>query len=483
MQQSFHQRNVFIAVLSLLALLALVGGAAQAQLEVTIGPGSDLWVTVHGGGQTYQDVVLPPDFFGAGSEGFSGRVEFMGLPLDEENLGPVDTVVRRTENAVLSGPGTSATVAIELVALNLLSVEPITVVMDGVETQWDIEVRAHPGGTPIVPGTMTIRQTSEAGGTFDSTLPVVPFFFFTNVQNPDLVHTLDGGEFGLQFDFHSAGVPWLFDHGNCDVRVVDQPVTLSSRFSNTLVDPSTPNFFASIALAPGTTTCKWVLTLEEELLARHGVVPPRLSAGTDTDEDGLRDDCDNCPGVPNPLQDDGDHDCVGDVCDNCPEASNYDQVDGDEDGAGDACDNCADLVNEGQEDSDTDGVGDACDNCQDDANPEQADSDGDGIGDDCDNCPEDANASQADEDDDGIGDACDDATDPADEDGDGVPDEDDNCPTVRNPLQGDADRDGRGDLCDLTPTLIPLCAFQLFVLPLMLLGWCWMKATWPKRRN
>ena len=36
---------------------------------------------------------------------------------------------------------------------------------------------------------------------------------------------------------------------------------------------------------------------------------------TDTDEDGVVDRCDNCPGDPDPQQADGDGDHVGNVCD------------------------------------------------------------------------------------------------------------------------------------------------------------------------
>ena len=157
-------------------------------------------------------------------------------------------------------------------------------------------------------------------------------------------------------------------------------------------------------------------------------IDPRLNGGYpylqwqdfDKDRDGIIDIDDNCPLVPNPLQEDEDGDGIGDACDNCPLVANPDQNDYDGDGIGDTCD----------DDDDGDGFGDACDNCPLVANPDQNDEDGDGIGDACDNCPLVANPDQNDEDGDGIGDAC------------------DNCPLVANPDQNDYDGDGIGDACD-----------------------------------
>ncbi len=126
----------------------------------------------------------------------------------------------------------------------------------------------------------------------------------------------------------------------------------------------------------------------------------------DSDGDGVADDIDNCPDVPNPDQLDADGDGIGDACDEC--------TDTDGDGFGDpgyaanTCpdDNCPDIANPDQADADADGIGDVCDDC--------TDTDGDGYGDPgyaantCaeDNCPDVANPDQADTDSDGIGDAC-----------------------------------------------------------------------------
>ncbi len=210
---------------------------------------------------------------------------------------------------------------------------------------------------------------------------------------------------------------------------------------------------------------------------------PDLPGEDDIDGDGHADADDNCPTVPNPLQENSDTDDHGDVCDNCVDVDNNTQTDVDGDGAGDACDNCRFVMNnedidtteppdgiidiEAQADGDGDGVGDACDNCPEAANPDQFDrnqdgegdacddTDGDGSLDDVDNCPFHANPDQTDSDGDGTGDACD--PDFFDNDGDGIPNGEDNCPNVYNPElnqggeQFDGDHDGVGDACDNCP--------------------------------
>jgi len=212
-------------------------------------------------------------------------------------------------------------------------------------------------------------------------------------------------------------------------------------------------------------------TASEPNLANNQV-EERTSVQADTDGDGIADDVDNCPTVPNPSQTNSDGDSHGDACDNCPNDTNENQADADSDGAGDVCDPdddndtvpdvddddpldpyvCQDLdtdtcddcsqtggppdtANDGP-DSDADGICDAgegdsdgdtipddVDNCPDTPNPSQTNSDGDSHGDACDNCPNDTNENQADADSDGAGDVCD-----PDDDNDTVPDIDDDDP-------------------------------------------------------
>ena len=57
----------------------------------------------------------------------------------------------------------------------------------------------------------------------------------------------------------------------------------------------------------------------------------------DTDGDGVADEVDNCPAVPNPGQGNSDNDDYGDVWDNCPTEADPDQSDTDDDTVGSAC--------------------------------------------------------------------------------------------------------------------------------------------------
>jgi hypothetical protein len=96
----------------------------------------------------------------------------------------------------------------------------------------------------------------------------------------------------------------------------------------------------------------------------------------DSDNDGVPDDTDNCPSVPNPDQTDTDLAYVDDGGDACDD-------DDDNDGWSDDDDNCPLIPNPNQEDQDGDGVGDDCDNCRANANPLQEDANEDGCGDAC----------------------------------------------------------------------------------------------------
>lgn len=80
----------------------------------------------------------------------------------------------------------------------------------------------------------------------------------------------------------------------------------------------------------------------------------------DTDNDGVPDDTDNCPAVPNSDQAAvRDTDAFGDACDLCPEIATTYNHDEDGDHIGDECDVCPGIAGF-QTDPHGDGVGDAC---------------------------------------------------------------------------------------------------------------------------
>lgn len=93
----------------------------------------------------------------------------------------------------------------------------------------------------------------------------------------------------------------------------------------------------------------------------------------DTDGDGISDMIDNCPIISNSLQKNTDGDGEGDACDNdddndgVPDARDvfpldfYESADDDGDGIGNNGDNCPGIPNPDQKDSDGDGSGDGCD--------------------------------------------------------------------------------------------------------------------------
>jgi hypothetical protein len=87
-----------------------------------------------------------------------------------------------------------------------------------------------------------------------------------------------------------------------------------------------------------------------------------VSALSDSDNDGIPDDRDNCRYLNNPDQADSDSDGTGNLCDD---------DDSDHDGFPDRNDNCPAIFND-QTDQDGDGTGDACDDCTD-PTPEEKD--------------------------------------------------------------------------------------------------------------
>ena len=195
---------------------------------------------------------------------------------------------------------------------------------------------------------------------------------------------------------------------------------------------------------------------------------------TDSDYDGVIDDCEDCPFDPDKTEPgvcgcgvpdvDSDGDTILDCLDGCPTDANKTDpgvcgcgvadVDSDSDTVLDCLDGCPNDANKTDpgicgcgalDDGDTDGDGvfDCVDNCINTKNADQDDSDNDDVGDKCDNCPSASNTDQANNDGDFWGDVCD-----PDDDNDDIADGSDNCPLIANSDQLDTDEDDQGDVCD-----------------------------------
>lgn len=146
-------------------LFALLAGSSAFAVE-PVHKGVDMWMTVNGFARTsFAKEPIPAGFFCADSKAFTGTVTFKGAPLATEParaLGDIDTVVRRLDDAMFNDKG-EATTRIQLMALSLISTEPI-------ETgcgKYNVAVHLD-GEQPTT--TMRIFRTSALGGTYSAPL-------------------------------------------------------------------------------------------------------------------------------------------------------------------------------------------------------------------------------------------------------------------------------------------------------------------------
>ncbi len=198
-----------------------------------------------------QEFTIPGGFFDPSCQPFTGAVSFQGAPI---GVGTTDTVVQRQADASVPPPYPStATVPIELVQLSLVSTQPITVVCGSQSQIWDVKVNVS-SAKPST-GSITITKENPDGGTFSSTLLVLPVFTFT--RHIDLMQRiLDVGaldlppESKMKITLVSMGSSWVH---NCP------PIVLPNELS--------PLFCASAAQNGKR------LTREQAMLAAHGVLP------------------------------------------------------------------------------------------------------------------------------------------------------------------------------------------------------------------
>ena len=172
--------QLLVVTAAILCLIFVPSRPASSQGPINIQPGFDCFATECG--RTHMTfcgadgTAIPADFFDIGSQPFEGEIQFRGVG------GEADTQVFRFNQMVLPDIDTQAQTAIELVQLDLVSCAPITVMIDGEPTLWD--VAATLSETPAGQGLMIVDRTHPNGGLFHSDFPLFPLLTFTRVDPP-----------------------------------------------------------------------------------------------------------------------------------------------------------------------------------------------------------------------------------------------------------------------------------------------------------
>lgn len=255
----------------------------QTPQMCTITSGDDVWVTPPGSTQDFSGNPIPANFFDPNSDPFTGITTFRGIPLTTsppDALGSIDTIIRRSTSTTLPRAGDQTTVPIEIIALSLTSVQPITVTYNGGMNPelWNVSVHLS-SAAPQQQGSMTIRREKAEGGSYDSSLPVLPKFTFTRISD-SAVRTLDcglggcGGPIVLQL----TNSPWTAEGliGGYDARksgLPDVPAVQVDADGDNTPDVTTngnPNNFVP-GVEPNRKACE--LNEHQTIIAGHGVAP------------------------------------------------------------------------------------------------------------------------------------------------------------------------------------------------------------------
>jgi len=283
----------------------------------------DTWITdpndptCHNFDGTGPAPSIPADFFGPGSDPFVGQVCFQGVPLGPTSYGEygeADTIICRSadpfDRCALPSLAES-TVSIQIVALSLLSHQPILVTYYGGQSSefWNVAVALSDVPSPL--GILTAVKTHCNGGTYTSILPVQPKFTFTSVDNPTTTRQLDTGTIGGWPVFTlvqdavppAEDAPWIHDP-QAELRVV--------------VDPCT-NFHPGIRDVLQVTGCDCNGNLQRDKCDLEGT-------SQDCNNNGIPDDCElsgndcNANGIPDECEPDCNGNGRADGCDVPPPA-------------------------------------------------------------------------------------------------------------------------------------------------------------------
>lgn len=195
------------------ALSCLIALPVAAQ--TVISGGDDGWTTPGGGASQLNLGSFPIGRF-LGSEPVSTDVSLKGKPLDA-GLGSIDTLLTRSDITLSGGSGTGT---LRIVALNLES-EGDVVLQDG--RRYRLRVCLSKAGSST--GSASLRKVNADGGTFSSTLPVLPKLIFSPTNGGSAV-TIDCGTGACpEMDMGSANTGWVQAGGGSSFDPVAKGVT------------------------------------------------------------------------------------------------------------------------------------------------------------------------------------------------------------------------------------------------------------------
>lgn len=274
--------------LAFFAAAALVVGLfvttkSRASTSVFIQAGNDEFETT-GNGETYhnfQASPVPAGFFGTGSNQYAGSVPLVGVPVNPA-VSDTDTIIHRNQDVLTPGSTT-----ITMTALNLASINPITVTYSDNHTEsWTVKVNLS--DVKSSGGSMSFNSDGSA---FDSSLGVFPKFTFTRVSD-GTVKVLDtggsgGGGLSPQAAMTIGGGG--SDGGSvqpiavCRATAVNDFQTLSqSKRANGITASAAATSTSCAPVTLTSTNSPWPITrpiTEQELLASHNASPPGTKRG------------------------------------------------------------------------------------------------------------------------------------------------------------------------------------------------------------
>ena len=273
----------FLAGAVLLVGLFVTAKSSTATQSTFIEHGDDKFETT-GNGESFHNFAaspIPADFFGPGSEQYTSSVPLVGVPL-QPLVDDIDTIIHRNDDVWTPG-----TTTLTMTALNLRSINPITVTYGGSNPEsWTVRVNLSDFKSST--GSMSINS----GGTFDSSLKVWPKFTFTRVSD-NTQRVLDTGSGSGLTAFSSALT--LNEGGDVSEEPVPMPeptiapcavATDTQTFSNATVvgvsDAAATSSCPPVTLTSTNSpwqTCNGKFCIprpitEQELLASHNASPP-----------------------------------------------------------------------------------------------------------------------------------------------------------------------------------------------------------------